>query len=110
MTHPCTHKRSRSGLLGEFSSKIIKDSLSLEHHVPSNCPPVFIVNCDDDPVVHHHAELLDSALTIHNIPHHYEHYHIGGHGFGVSANKTTKEAIRWKDRFLQWFQYLINKN
>lgn len=111
MTHPCTHKRSRRGLLGEFPSKIMKDSLSLEHHVPSNCPPVFLVNCDDDPVVHHHnAELLDSALNIHNIPHLYEHYRTGGHGFGISASKTTKEAIQWKDCFLRWIQNLIIKD
>ena len=44
MTHPCTHKRSRRGLLGEFPSKAMKDSLSLEHHVPVNCPPVFLMN------------------------------------------------------------------
>lgn len=110
MTHPCTHKRSRRGLLGEFPSERMKDSLSLENHVPANCPPVFLVNCDDDPIVHHHnAELLDSALTIHNVPHHYEHYRTGGHGFGVSANKTTEEAIRWKERFLQWLRLLIFK-
>lgn len=110
MTHPCTHKRSRRGLLGEFPSKFMKDSLSLENHIPSNCPPVFLVNCDDDPIVHpHNAELLDSALTAHNIPHHYEHYHTGGHGFGVSANNTSAEAIQWLDSFLQWLDRLIFK-
>jgi predicted esterase len=56
------------------------------------------MNCDDDPIVHYHnAELLDSALTIMNIPHQYEHYHTGGHGFGVSAVKTSLEAIHWKE-------------
>lgn len=111
MTHPCTHKRSRRGLLGEFPSKMMKDSLSLENHVPNNCPPVFLVNCDDDPIVHHHnSELLDSALTVHDVPHHYEHYRTGGHGFGVSANKTTEEAIQWKERFLEWLKELIFKD
>lgn len=109
MTHPCTHKRSRRGLLGEFPTKAMKDSLSLEHHVPGNCPPVFLMNCDDDPVVHYHnAELLDSALTRHGIPHQYEHYRTGGHGFGVSEEKTTREAIGWKDRFLVWLKSIIN--
>ena len=109
MTHPCTHKRSRRGLLGEFPTKAMKDSLSLEHHVPGNCPPVFLMNCDDDPVVHYHnAELLDSALTRHDIPHQYEHYRTGGHGFGVSAEKTTREAIGWKERFLAWLKSIIN--
>ncbi len=108
MTHPCTHKRSRRGLLGEFPSKAMMDSLSVEKHVPRNCPPVFLMNCDDDPVVHYHnAELLDSALTVMQIPHHYEHYRTGGHGFGVSEKKTTAEAIQWKDRFLNWLYTLI---
>jgi acetyl esterase/lipase len=108
MTHPTTHRRSRRGLLGEFPSQELKDSLSLEHHVPAQCPPVFLMNCDDDPVVDsHNAEMLDSALTVKNIPHQYEHYRTGGHGFGVSPKKTTAEAIQWKDRFLAWLHKLI---
>lgn len=110
MTHPCTHKRSRRGLLGEFQSRSMRDSLSLEHHVPAGCPPVFLMNCDDDPIVnYHHAELLDSALTRHGVAHHYEHYKTGGHGFGVSAEKTTTEAIQWKERFLAWLKDLFKE-
>ena len=110
MTHPCTHKRSRRGLLGELPSRKMKDSLSVEHHVPRNCPPVFLMNCDDDPVVHYHnAELLDSALTANGVPHQYEHYRTGGHGFGVSGERTTVEAIQWKQKFLKWL-YGILKN
>lgn len=109
MIHPCTHRRSRRGLLGEFPSKYLKDSLSVERHVHNNCPPVFLVNCDDDPIVHpHNAELLDSALTTHQVQHHYEHYRTGGHGFGVSASKTSSEAIQWKKHFLQWLHQLIS--
>ena len=108
MTHPTTHKRSRRGLLGEFPSAVMKDSLSLENHVPEQCPPVFLMNCDDDPVVHYrNAMLLDSALTAHQIPHQYEHYRTGGHGFGVSPEKTTSEAIQWKGRFLDWLHRLV---
>ena len=107
MTHPCTHKRSRRGLLGEFPSRAKKDSLSLENHVPASCPPVFLMNCDDDPVVHpHNAVLMDSALTANSIPHIYEHYRTGGHGFGVSEQLTTAEAIQWKPKFLKWLESL----
>ena len=110
MTHRCTHKRSRRGLLGEFPSKVLKDSLSLENHVPVSCPPVFLMNCDDDPVVHYHnAELLDSALTVKGIPHHYEHYRSGGHGFGVAEHLTTNEAIQWKTKFLEWLWKTVNR-
>lgn len=103
MTHPCVHKRSRRGLLGEFQSKKMRDSLSVERHVRRDCPPVFLFNCADDPVVNHYnSVLLDSALTACNVPHVYERYQTGGHGFGVSAEKTTAEAIKWKESFLSW--------
>lgn len=109
MTHACTHKRSKRGLLGELPSRQRMDSLSLEKHVPRDCPPVFLMNCDDDPIVNpYNSILLDSALTVTGIPHRYEHYHTGGHGFGVSASKTTKEAIVWKERFLEWLHRLLN--
>lgn len=108
MTHSCTHKRSRRGLLGERPSKVMMDSLSLERHVPRNCPPVFLMNCDDDPIVHYHnAELLDSALTVMGVPHQYEHYRTGGHGFGITEKKTSSEAIQWKERFLIWLYELV---
>lgn len=111
MTHSCTHKRSRRGLLGEFPSKQEKDSLSLENHVPNNCPPIFLMNCDDDPVVDaHNSILLDSALTVKGVPHCYEHYKTGGHGFGASEEKTTQEAIQWKERFLVWLYGIFKKN
>lgn len=110
MTHYCTHKRSRRGLLGEHPSSAMMDSLSLENHVSSLCPPVFLMNCDDDQVVNpHNAVLLDSALTAHNVPHHYEHYKTGGHGFGVNRHKTTLEAIQWKHKFIEWLYLLMKK-
>lgn len=109
MTHPCTHRRSRRGLLGELPSHKLRDSLSLENHVPEDCPPVFLVNCDDDPVVDcRNAQLLDSALTAKRVPHLYLRYKTGGHGFGVSPEKTTKEAMQWKNHFLAWLRDLAS--
>lgn len=105
MSHPDTHKRSRRALLGEIRkrSKVLRDSLSLEKHVPIDCPPVFLVNCKDDPIVkYHNSELLDSALTRMSIPHKYLQYKTGGHGFGASDIKGTSESRQWKNEFLNW--------
>jgi len=108
MTHPCSHKRSIRGLLGEFPSRKMKDSLSVEKHVPRDCPPVFLMNCKDDPVVdYRNSALLDLALTAQGIPHRYEQYATGGHGFGAAAEKTTSEAIQWKERFLEWLEGIM---
>ena len=105
LSHPCSHKRSRRALLGEYRKhqSAMRDSLSLELHVPDDCPPVFLVNCADDPVVHpHNSELLDSALTAHNIPHRYIQYQTGGHGFGASETKGSSESRQWKQTFIHW--------
>ena len=34
----------------------------------------------------------------------YIQYKTGGHGFGTTAAKTSKEAITWKERFLVWLK------
>ena len=109
MSHPCVHKRSRRGLLGEYrkASQRMRDSLSLEQHVGSQCPPVFLMNCKDDPIVdYRNSELMDSALTAHGVPHRYIQYATGGHGFGTTWSKTSKEASAWLGEFLRWIEHL----
>lgn len=107
MSLPAAHKRSRRALLGEYGkfNRALRDSLSLEQHVPEDCPPVFLVNCKDDPVVKpDNAVLLDSALKAKNVPHRYIQYRTGGHGFGVSEKKGTPESREWKNEFLVWMK------
>ena len=105
MTGPHAHRRSRRGLLGEwkrFDPKM-RTALSLEQNIPDNCPPVFIANCVDDPVVdYHNSVLLDAALTAAGVNHRYIQYATGGHGFGVSDFKGSAECHAWKEEFLQW--------
>ena len=105
MTEPCVHKRSRRALLGEsrVRNTTLRDLLSLERHVPDDCPPVFLVNCKDDPVVdYRNSVLLDSALTAKRIPHRYLQYATGGHGFGMSDKKGSPECRQWRNEFLKW--------
>ena len=109
MQGPLTHKRSRRALLGELRKyrRSMRDSLSLEKHIPVDCPPVFLVNCKDDPVVKYgNSVLFDSALTARGIPHRYILYNTGGHGFGASETKGSEECREWKKEFLKW----IGKN
>ena len=101
------HKRSRRGLLGEWgkSNRQLRDSLSVEKHIPSDCPPVFIINCKDDPVVDwHNSVLLDEALTKAGIEHTYIQYEKGRHGFGVSEVYGSEESREWKYRFVEWLK------
>ena len=99
------HHRSRRGALGVWGhlNQTMRDSLSLEKHITADCPPVFLVNCVDDPVVkYQNSELLDSALNANHVPHRYIQYRTGGHGFGASDTKGTEESRQWKKEFLKW--------
>ena len=103
----CTHKRSRRGLLGDghTGNQALRDSLSLELHVRSDTPPVFLLRCDDDPVVDpKNSDLLDAALTEKGVPHKYVKYSVGGHGFGADKEKFTEETAGWQAAFLDWIE------
>lgn len=109
MVEPWVHKRSRRGLLGDSrtGNRRLRDSLSLERHVPDDCPPVFLANCEDDPIVdYHNSVLLDSALTAHNVAHVYLRFSTGGHGFGANSHKGSAECRMWRQRFLEWLRAL----
>lgn len=107
LSEDCTHRRSRRALLGDnrVRRRELRDSLSLEMHVPGDCPPVFLVNCVDDPVVdYRNSVLLDSALTANGVNHKYIQYETGGHGFGASESKGSEECRAWKGEFLDWLR------
>ncbi|MDR0893699.1 MAG: alpha/beta hydrolase [Prevotellaceae bacterium] len=105
-----THRRSRRGLLGENKKRNIqmRDSLSAELHVRTDMPPVFLMNCKDDPVVKpQNALLLDSALTAHAVPHHYLQYTTGGHGFGIHP-RAGADSADWIEQFINWLFTIIH--
>lgn len=109
MADECTHARSRRALLGEYGQydSDMRDAFSIERNISPQCPPVFLVNCVDDPVVdYRNSVLLDSALAANEIPHLYIQYRTGGHGFGVSETKGTPECRLWKEEFIKWLNQL----
>ena len=103
------HKRSRRGLLGEWGkySGNKRDMMSIEENIPDDCPPVFLINCKDDPVVDwHNSLILDKALTDAGVRHKYILYETGKHGFGVSEVYGSVECRKWKDEFIIWLNEL----
>lgn len=94
------HKRSRSALLGrQGKDESLRRRLSMELDVPSDMPPVFLVNCADDPIVdRRNSEVMDKALSESGIRHRYIQFPSGGHGFGVSSAEAD-----WFGLFLDWF-------
>ncbi|MBR1538919.1 MAG: alpha/beta hydrolase [Bacteroidales bacterium] len=107
---PFVHSRSRRGLLGvsHKKDKALRERLSLERQVSAAAPPVFLLNCVDDPVVdYRNANLLDSALTANKTPHLFVQYKTGGHGFGADPQKFSEETKHWQECFIQWLKTLF---
>ena len=105
-----SHLRSRRGALGVWGqwNTTMRDSLSIEKHIAPDCPPVFLVQCEDDPVVRfENSLLLDSVLTSNQVPHFYYRCATGGHGFGASDTKGTPEARGWRASFLSWLHQIL---
>lgn len=109
LTHKCAHKRSRRGLLGEkqLQDKSLRENLSIERNVHPQMPPVFLMNCKDDPTVNsHNSVLLATELKKKGVPHTFLQYETGGHGFGTTDSKTSGGASNWKYNFLNWVREL----
>lgn len=103
------HHRSRRGLMGEYKmgDRNLRRMLSLEHNVPDDCCPVFLLNAADDPVVHPmNSVLLDSALSAKNVNHVYTCFPVGGHGFGTKPVQNGADSYDWRPMFLEWLSRL----
>lgn len=113
MQEPYVHRRSRRGLLGERGqhSKQLRQQWSLEQHITNDCPPVFMINCMDDPIVdYHNAVVLADSLLAHNVSYYHKLYAAGGHGFGVSEEKGSPESRGWKWEFLAWLRGTVQSD
>lgn len=97
------HNRSRMALLGRHrNDSSLRRKLSMELDIPSDMPPVFMVNCLDDPTVdYRNSVVMDNALTESGIPHKYIQFPTGGHGFGTSSTQAD-----WFPLFLDWYEIL----
>ncbi len=98
------HNRSRKALLGKhWNDPDLSRRLSMELNIPSDMPPVFLVNCLDDPTVdYRNSVVMDHALTESGIPHKYIQFPSGGHGFGASSPRAD-----WLPLFLDWFENMM---
>lgn len=103
------HRRSRRGILcGKSGNRSMRDSLSLEKNVPTDCCPVFLLHCEDDPVVNfNNAVALDSVLTSKGISHKFIRASRGGHGFGISEIEAGDRKFHWLDDFILWLRQAI---
>lgn len=93
---------------GHAYSQDLKNEFSMENvnNIPDDMPPVFILACEDDPVViYENSVRLDKALSEKNIPHLFVSYPEGGHGFGMKKDSRIMKKTRWNDAdLLPWLK------
>jgi len=100
MSDELTHALSRQNLLGVASSKELVAQYSMELHVPTNAPPMFLMHAADDKAVKVENTLqLFAALRANNVAAEMHIYPRGGHGFGL-VNATTND--QWIERCKNW--------
>lgn len=102
MKEPYVHKPSRDHLLRGNLSLIEK--LSLEGNVNEDFPPVFLLHCEDDPVVRiEGSRAFASELKKKGVNCIVEIHPTGKHGFGLKP-AAGSGAAGWADRFTEWLQ------
>ncbi|MDD2641768.1 MAG: alpha/beta hydrolase [Bacteroidales bacterium] len=96
------HVRSRNNLMGKKYPDSLALRLSLEDNIRKDMPPVFLLACEDDPVVNCENSIrYNKALDKWGVPHLFAFYEEGGHGFGYGGNKT-EFSTTWIDIFFSW--------
>ncbi|MCQ2974759.1 MAG: alpha/beta hydrolase [Bacteroidales bacterium] len=114
MQKDIVHHKSKRNLLGQNYTQSQKDSMSLEQNIHSTMSPIFMINCEDDPIVKYQNSIrMNDSLNAKNIEHYYKLYKIGGHGFGVSENRiksNDKSASQWYKDFINWINNTFKLN
>lgn len=107
MEDDIANKWSRKSLLGKREgeeAEVLKEALSMEHHIPPDMPPVYLLACKDDDVVdYRNSERLYSALLKAGGKSHFASYNWGGHGFGMKDGKFMKEN-HWNEELKEWLK------
>lgn len=96
------HKWSRKSLLKKNPSREQKNLFSLEKQVPASMPPVYLVACEDDPVVlYQNSVRFALALKNAGADYVFKSYPEGGHGFGM-VNGAFMKKYRWNADLKAW--------
>lgn len=100
---PYDHTSSRRSLIGSHPDAEASAEWSVETHVRPHCPPVFLVQAEDDPISDPQNTLIMAAacrkagvpVELHRLP-------SGGHGFGMGKPGTP--SADWPGWWEQWLR------
>lgn len=98
---PYDHTSTRRSLIGSHPDAEASAEWSVETHVRSGCPPMFLVQAEDDPISDPANTLImaDACRKV-GVPVELHRLPSGGHGFGMGKPGTP--AADWPGWWEQW--------
>lgn len=98
---PYDHTSTRRVLIGTHPDAAASSDWSVETHVRAACPPMFLVQAEDDPISDpHNTLILRCACERAGIPVDLRRLPSGGHGFGMGVAGTP--SAQWPHWFESW--------
>jgi acetyl esterase/lipase len=100
---PYDHTSTRRSLIGDHPSASDSAQWSVETHVRSGCPPMFLVQASDDDASNPaNTQILTEACKRADVAVEYHLLSSGGHGFGMGrAGSPTEQWPRWFEAWLR---------
>lgn len=100
---PYDHTSTRRSLIGRHPDAEASAEWSVETHVRSGCPPVFLVQAEDDPISNPaNTLIMADACRKAGVPVELHRLASGGHGFGMGKPGTPSAA--WPGWWEQWLR------
>ncbi len=105
---PYAHPSTRRSLIGSHPDAEASADWSVETHVRSGCPPVFLAQAEDDPISDPaNTLIMADACRKAGIPVELHRLPSGGHGFGMGKPGTpTADWPGWWEQWLRGNRFL----
>ncbi|TCP65588.1 alpha/beta hydrolase [Sphingomonas sp. PP-CE-1G-424] len=100
---PFDHTSTRVQLIGRYPSVADAAKWSVETHVQDHCPPMFLVQAEDDPISNIvNTAMLADACRAAGVPVERHVLPSGGHGFGMGRPGSPTAA--WPGWYKTWLR------
>ena len=98
---PYDNTVSRRSLVGDHPTPEATAEWSVETHVRGGCPPVFLVQADDDPIANpENTRIMEKACLAAGVPVERHALPSGGHGFGMGV--AGAPSAQWPSWYQDW--------
>lgn len=100
---PYDRTSTRRALIGDDPPPAASREWSVQTHVRSDCPPVFLVQAEDDPISDpQNTLIMAEACREAGVPVEFHSLPSGGHGFSIGKPGTP--AAEWPNWFDSWLR------